>query len=104
MLNGAGAGHRIDHDSNCAKYLSNVFEGLDHFCIGNLLIASSRDYDLLFCFVLPRYLACIPWSFLGNKVGETLEVLVCNVFSFFMHFYLALGHAICLIFVLSYKP
>ena len=35
MLNGTGAGHRIDHDNNIGKYLSKFFEGLDHFCIGN---------------------------------------------------------------------
>ena len=31
MLNGTGVGHRIDHDSNCAKYLWPFFEGIDHF-------------------------------------------------------------------------
>ena len=53
MLNGTGAGHRIDHDSNCAKYLSKfLFEGLDHFVWATKIVLS-RDYDLLFlfCFV-----------------------------------------------------
>ena len=81
------------------------FEGLRSFVFRQLVIASSRDYDLLFCFVLPRYFACITWPFcLGNQVDETLGVLVCKVLSFFMHFVcLELGHAICFDFVLSYK-
>ena len=35
MLNGIDAGHRIDHDSNCVRYLWQFSEGLDHFCLGN---------------------------------------------------------------------
>ena len=50
MLNGTGAGHRIDHDSNSAKYLNKFFEGLDHFVYATK-IASSRDYDLFVLFL-----------------------------------------------------
>ena len=35
MLNGTGAGHRIDHDSNCVKYFSKFSLGTWSFCLGN---------------------------------------------------------------------
>ena len=55
MLNGTGVGHRMTMIAMVPSILAS-FEGLRSFVLGNLLIASSRDYDLLFCF----YLAKIP--------------------------------------------
>ena len=63
-VNGTGAGHRITMISNVAKYLS-IFEGLRSFRKVTL-IASLRDYDLIFLFVL-RHPTRITWPFLGNK-------------------------------------
>ena len=61
---------------------------------------------MIFCFVC---FAKIPsmhtmTMFLRQQVNETLGVLVCNVLSFFMNFYLVLSHAICLIFGYHTNP
>ena len=53
MLNGIGAGHRIDHDSNSAKYLSKFFVwGTRSSCIGNQDSVIARPWSFvlfLFC-------------------------------------------------------
>ena len=54
-MKGTGAGHRLDHNCNGAKYLWAIFPLRDLIIFRQLLKASSRDYDHLnlFCF-LPK--------------------------------------------------
>ena len=72
-----------------------MFEGLDHFVYATK-IASSRDYDLLFCFakILNMHIMTM---FLRQQMDETLRVLVCIVLSFFMLYLSCISQAICLI-------
>ena len=104
MLNGTGVGHRMTMIAMVLSILASfLFEGLDHLCIGNQDSVIEGLWSFVFVFVLPRYLACIPWPFLRKQVDETLGMLVCIVLSFFMHFCLVFSHTICLILVFAYK-
>ena len=53
-MGGTGAGHRLDHDCNGAKYLWAIFPLRDLIIFRQLSKASSRDYDHLNCSFCPK--------------------------------------------------
>ena len=85
MFKRDGRESSYNHDSNVARYLGIFSEGPRSFVFRQPCLASSRDYDLLFCFVLPRYLACIPWPFFRQPSGDTLRGVCVQCVSFYMH-------------------
>ena len=93
-------GSSYDHDNNGAKYLWQVFEGLDHFCLGNQdsVIEGLWSFCLI-CFAKIPSMHTMA-MFLRQQVDETLRVLVCIVLSFFMHFCLVLVKLFVLILVI----
>ena len=54
MLNGTGVGHRMTMIAMLLGILACLRDQY-HLIFRQPSLASSRDYDLLFCFVLPRY-------------------------------------------------
>ena len=54
MLNGTGVGHRMTMIAMVPSILASFGGTKIILFLGNLLIASSRDYDLLFCIVFAK--------------------------------------------------
>ena len=73
---GTSAGHRLDHDCNGAKCLWPIFPLRDLIIFRQLSKASSRDYDHLNCFVLPKTTNMQHGPLLKATSGVTLGVQV----------------------------
>ena len=89
-MNGTGAGHRLDHDCNGAKYLWAIFPLRDLIIFRQLSKASSRDYDhlILFCFAKDTQHAT--WPIIeGNKWSNPRGASVIGVVHF--HAFLSLN-------------
>ena len=79
MLNGTGVGHRMTMIAMLPSIFS-MFEGPRSFVLGNLCIASSRDYDLIFVWFCQDTLHAYHGHFCKATSGITLGCKCASVF------------------------